>query len=802
MSFNHGARSITTARNHLSTPDHIWISDNILHRALRRLFPPQCPQRRGSFVPGPLEFRKRGTKRRIVGLASLGGPSPAEDPGFLAALRKRNQQEWQWQPPWSSPPAPEPPPPVFSSLPEWLTRPYLEEQDDNTRLAIEIPFDEEIALDKKSTEPAVAIANGPESMPLADFLVDLDSCNSFEDVVELALDRPFAMHPLHSHAAFRHLLKQNPPLDTILDFVEDSKLHSTEARNLQYLVATQLESIAIDHIAADIFCRWIPKQIGIGLMAHEELMSILTSVTSFSNIKARKLVYQSLYRELFASVAESLSYNGNPQVRAFQSLLRSVPQVALSQSAQRLGLEIVRSHIQLDLQRQASCLREFLEDWDIIQEPSVLAETLDSKRMDGCSSLLCVLQTFPPEMVKDCLQDASKELLNYLLMMDSPGDTTLIALRRLEEIGFEPWKDFAFIKVWKDLEYDLAQKGLKIVSNYVNHMDPRSTCIFVLKHWYTSTLPGTSTKYSSSLSSLLIKFEELNRENPRQKSFLNLLIAIESFKYPFPLEFQKRLLGLLRALNMSSTITALITSPKIDLKFDLAVIIDEIRAQLANGQRRIAYNIFQGTKALSLEHVPELAEIIIGNPNLRPRTAFCYHQDRNRRLSLWRTKTHSRIPQPISRVEMLNRLALAYAKAEHLSPRQAYKWAYRCYTACKSERLPILPAMTKALMFAGCGRYLQQWRWVGTARFTWILDRVREVEGAEVADRLDELVWEWRGRVLSHKRARREREKALGAHGFLVPVSEQERRRQRRWWLEKTPSGHQPSAVWRKADGE
>ena len=667
----------------------------------------------------------------------------------------------------------------------------MEEQDNNdTRPAVETPFDKELV------ESAATIANGPESTPMADFLVELDSCNSLEDIVKLALDRPFATNPLRSHAAFRHLLKKNPPLDTILNFVQDSKLHSTESRNLQYLVATQLESIATNHRAADVFCRWVSKQIATGLLLHEDIMSILTSVTGFSNTKARKLAYQSLYRELFASIAESLCYGKNPQIRAFQSLLRNIPRVALSQTAQMLGLEIVRSHVHLDLQLQRACLRAFLEDWDIIQEPSLLAKNLACKRVDQCSSLHAVLQTFSHEMVKDCLRDASKELLNSLLITNNHGDTTLNRLRKLQEFGFETWEDFAHIKVWEDLEYDLAQEGLNIVSEYVTRMDHRSICIFVLKHWYTPTLLlRTSTDCSSTLTSLLSKFEEINRENPHQKSFVNLLNAIESFKYPLPLDFQKRLLGLLRALNMSGTVTDLIISPETEPKFHLTVIIDQIRYHLANGQKRIAYNIFQGSKALSLEHVPELADIIIENPNLRPCTAFCYHQDRSRRFSLWITAANGRIPRTISRVAMLNRIALSYAKAEHLSPRQAFKWVYKCYIACKKEKLPILPDMTKALVYAGCGRYLKQRRWVATRQFTWVLDRVREVEGDEVADQLDELVWGWRGKVLSYRRAQKARQEVLGYRPAGVP-------KQGRWWLRRTPSGHRPSSKWRKADGE
>lgn len=81
-----------------SPTDHIWISDDILNRTLHSFSLCRIQSRHGSSTPGPLEARKRATKRRIVNLAQA-GEGRGIDPGFLAGLRGLEQGGRQWQAP-------------------------------------------------------------------------------------------------------------------------------------------------------------------------------------------------------------------------------------------------------------------------------------------------------------------------------------------------------------------------------------------------------------------------------------------------------------------------------------------------------------------------------------------------------------------------------------------------------------------------------------------------------------------------------------------------------------------------------
>ena len=80
---------------------HVWITDEVLaiafHHFLRVTFTSQ--RRYGSNVPGPLEARRRASKRRIMGLAAAGGGGGAPSVGALFGLGSREPRSWRYEPP-------------------------------------------------------------------------------------------------------------------------------------------------------------------------------------------------------------------------------------------------------------------------------------------------------------------------------------------------------------------------------------------------------------------------------------------------------------------------------------------------------------------------------------------------------------------------------------------------------------------------------------------------------------------------------------------------------------------------------
>ena len=78
--------------------DHIWIREDLLNIALHRFAHGRVPRRHVGLAPGPLEARKRATRRRMMNLVQVGGEGSL-DPNVLPALGSPESMEWKWQSP-------------------------------------------------------------------------------------------------------------------------------------------------------------------------------------------------------------------------------------------------------------------------------------------------------------------------------------------------------------------------------------------------------------------------------------------------------------------------------------------------------------------------------------------------------------------------------------------------------------------------------------------------------------------------------------------------------------------------------
>lgn len=81
------------------TEHHLWITDDIFNDSLSRFALAALSRKHGSFVPGPMEARRRAAKRRMVNLAKSGGGVGTEPILFSEMNQDQFSKERQWQPP-------------------------------------------------------------------------------------------------------------------------------------------------------------------------------------------------------------------------------------------------------------------------------------------------------------------------------------------------------------------------------------------------------------------------------------------------------------------------------------------------------------------------------------------------------------------------------------------------------------------------------------------------------------------------------------------------------------------------------
>lgn len=595
-----------------------------------------------------------------------------------------------------------------------------------------------------------------------------------------------------SQLAFKDMIQEDKPMDMIISFLEDPKLNVFEAQNLQCLLTVQSRTTTTDPKKTQTLCRWLSRQVALGLLPHDEVVSTVEIITGNSEKRRLFSSCEDLSRAVFEGTSLSTVYQGEDSlmIHSFNDYLSSLPLGALSWATQNLGIEMIKSLRVANENPLKMRLRVFLQVWYSIKEPDVKEQDVVCKSQTRASKLLDMLQHIPRHLLLDFLHETHRKFFKRLFAMNGGRSAILEQWSRLEEPSF-------LRELLPRFEAQMAREKIANIAEYLQLMDHRAKCSFLLRHWYETKLAYHSKAGLSFPSALEARFQRSLQENPNRSPFINLLLSLRSLDYNPPAETQSRLLRLLRALDMSGIIVALIASSEMHhVHFGARVVQAEIYHHLSIGKQRIAYKIFRSYHKLPIEHVPELAEVIISRPNLHSEVALRLRHSRQKWLGCTKEFTQNRLTLRDLRTSTLNRMALAYAKAPHLRPIWAFRKVYACYQTLRTEHLPVQPDITRAMTHAGVIRFLLEGEWVSTIRFMQILRLVREVEGEEVAEQLDRSLWDWRREVLGKGRENRDRELEEGSRvGCFVrsafPRTAVGPRRTRR-----------PCAKWWKCDGE
>jgi hypothetical protein len=112
---------------------------------------------------------------------------------------------------------------------------------------------------------------------------------------------------------------------------------------------------------------------------------------------------------------------------------------------------------------------------------------------------------------------------------------------------------------------------------------------------------------------------------------------------------------------------------------------------------------------------------------------------------------------PQTMIDLLHRMALAFAQSPARPTRVAVRNVLQCLYHLRLHRAPISPELARAMSSAGITREIIAGQWIREDRLHYTLVLIDELEGKEVADKVDATVLNWR-QHLSEKQARRARE--------------------------------------------
>lgn len=309
------------------------------------------------------------------------------------------------------------------------------------------------------------------------------------------------------------------------------------------------------------------------------------------------------------------------------------------------------------------------------------------------------------------------------------------------------------IPLQPEIELFLSTQKPEIVVLYLQQLDDQDKAHFVLRYWV-----GPKTPSGQSRARYL--FDEFCSTKEKDSPWVSMFqaardCALESTKTSGA--DVKQVFKVLQMLQKSESIVDIIKQAgKLHAFIDESDVVYTIREHLGT-RPHLAERLFHFYPRLRLEKCPELAERLILTPGSHPDIALHYMQNRRTRFPVER-EAFSQV-----RLQLLDRMASAYSKALHLTPRMAFRKVHTCYIQRIKERLgPPSVAMACALVRAGLIRPLQAGRWVGTTIVRWILSVIRSAQGPDVADQVDEVVYKWRranmlklrAALLANRRAR------------------------------------------------
>lgn len=102
----------------------------------------------------------------------------------------------------------------------------------------------------------------------------------------------------------------------------------------------------------------------------------------------------------------------------------------------------------------------------------------------------------------------------------------------------------------------------------------------------------------------------------------------------------------------------------------------------------------------------------------------------------------------MERVAMVHQLAHHYSEDTTRTHREVWRSIYYLYHYLSSNSLPIGPLFTKAVVHSSIIRPLSENRFVSARRLIWVCHLVARVEGNEVAGRVENHFWTWRGDLI------------------------------------------------------
>ncbi|KAK0126126.1 hypothetical protein ONS95_007745 [Cadophora gregata] len=708
-----------------TSPDSIWISDEALSHAFQRFCAVSKTRKRyGSFVPGPLESRRRLGKRRMT-LQSNATPTPS--PGLASLwsffVGEVDRTRWQWEAPTTRHITSEE---CSSVLPKWF---------------VEWATASDSVLDptKRTSAESFLKAKPKRSVPLRfEFLSlrkALKTCRPEEIRVlcddfnrKLAQTLSLGLHTEKLAFFITNL---------VIKDIHAGSLNSEEA-NAQCLAMCQAmwngisscKVVQFSDLGMTIAGRFmailshIRMSEGLQALAMEILCSVSKAQLQVMHGSILRLVHSWL---LSCEGEEALRKSESPLALAFQSVSEATSAVT---SVKALTESLGRSpSFNQDLPQSREILKMARDA--IISSAGILveAECIISSHHRSLRTLTAALSHLPAGSLKTIIQQCSSRILktcdDETIAHSLPGRwLSLIAqLPNLDEtLLLETWRQFGSY-IGQDTATDI-----------------------LLKYWI-----GRDLFERPALATIIFdaRVSQFNRKDP---STLLYVINEEREKY---WNKMRLLFTFLDKLGDHQTIYKTLCSLKRhQMKVPSDIIDEALESMTIGNENLLAQKTFKlyrfiryNNTPLRLEKCPHFIFSMISNG---ARSSIIWkslgiplYESTMPSLLLARHTPPTESSLTAAVAGHLTKMATLFAHCKTRSHRVAFRNVMQCLFHLRRHNAPITPELTRAMVQAGISRKILSNGWIAKAKAQWLLESVEKVEGTDVAATVDEIVEVW-----------------------------------------------------------
>ncbi|KAF1839751.1 hypothetical protein BDW02DRAFT_563801 [Decorospora gaudefroyi] len=767
---------------HPPAAQHVWISEDLLTLAINRFFRSPCAQqkRHGSHVPGPLEARRRATKRRMTASAGVfpqGSFAPTFSLPALFGFRKAAQPSWRYEPP-SLQHRVEP----LDQAPDQVSNPSMSQPD---------PI--------SPAEYSDATADGPTCSQNHVYAFPRDRRNRVEGklisgtseqeagaAIENLQSERAVSDPVHAEAHFESF-KSKVAGATNLPGVERGRLlvetwrsclptsTSTHASLYNAMVLEYLTNHDWDPLRILSKLRFFALP---PIYTDENLAFLQCLEKSSARFPHASRVYLRVYVKIAKAVAATSVSTSFSQDDELLFLIRLSLQAAYSQSIQ----------IQERVAHVLSAVTTKFSDSNLRKSMySIMADISNAEQKISYLLAHAAKDHSFGAVIEQVLCGLPRKRIRSLV-----PSVTLSLVKAVEwkrQLSDETYRDR--LSTWLTV-LQCVDSTLQHSMTGVGYLDTAIT--EVAEHVFRGSNPGIirpqmllhailfqltpQPSYSCSrdqLLQLIYSFNTTALEQQRPVGFETILASILSRVREHSLPYRQmasrsmdlftrhadlnsvhRFLVALReqglVLKSSSTVQRLVRNEVVYLQRQTRPLLDKRRRSHASVVSTSLKILALHSKIKSTYAKRSLARV--------QTTARTLHARRQFQTILDSAKENHALPHAYRNITpdasdrqrniLIHQLAHHYSLSTTLSHRETWRAIYYLYKHLQVSGLPIGPLFTKAVVRALIIRPMIEHRFVSARLLIWVCQLVARVEGVDVARKVEHNYAQWRGNLIKH----------------------------------------------------